>query len=253
MKLKVDGNGNAVLQDGKPVYIHDDGKEVAIDVPATISKIGALNKEAQGHRERAEKAEKELKSFEGISDPDAARKALKTVENLDHKKLVDAGDVEKVKSEAIKAVRQEYDPIVKERDGLKIQLETHLVGGAFSRSKFISERFAAEGPAGVEIAQALFGSRLKVEDGKVVGYDAQGNKLYSRSRPGELADAEEAIELLVDAYPYKDTILKSSGASGSGAAPSGGQGVTPPKGNLGGNKAERTAALAARFPELNQR
>lgn len=31
MKLKLDDNGNAVLQDGKPVYVHDDGKEIAFD------------------------------------------------------------------------------------------------------------------------------------------------------------------------------------------------------------------------------
>lgn len=27
MKLKLDENGNVVVQDGKPVYVYDDGKE----------------------------------------------------------------------------------------------------------------------------------------------------------------------------------------------------------------------------------
>lgn len=94
--------------------------------------------------------------------------------------------------------------------------------GAFSRSKFIAEKFAAEGPAGVEIAQALFQNRFKVEDGKVVAYDAAGGKIYSRTRHGELADAEEAIEIMVDAYPHKAHILKGSGASGGGAQGGGG-------------------------------
>lgn len=31
MKLKLDENGYVVVQDGKPVYVHDDGKEVAFD------------------------------------------------------------------------------------------------------------------------------------------------------------------------------------------------------------------------------
>jgi hypothetical protein len=110
--------------------------------------------------------------------------------------------------------------VTKEVETLKSQLHAQMVGGAFSRSKFIAEKFAAEGPAGVEIAQALFGARLKVEDGKVIGYDASGNKLYSRSRPGELADPDEAIELLIDAYPHKGSILKGTGASGGGAGPS---------------------------------
>lgn len=227
MKLKLDEKGNAVLQDGKPVYVHDDGKEVAFDAPATVATISRLNGEAKANRERAEAAEGALKPFKdaGIADPAAAAKALATVKNLDDKKLVDAGEVDKIKAEAIKAVEEKYGPIVKKAETLEGQLNSHLIGGAFNRSKFIAEKFAAPGPAGIELAQALFGSRLKVEDGKVVGYDAQGSKLYSRSRPGELADPDEAIELLVDQYPHKAHILKGTGASGSGTNPGTGGGT----------------------------
>jgi len=224
VKLKLDDQGHVVVQDGKPVYVHDDGKEVAFDAPGTVSTISRLNGEAKSHRERAEAAEQALKGFEGITDPAAALKALSTVKNLDDKRLVDAGEVEKVKAEAIKAIEDRYAPMVKENETLKGQLNSHLIGGAFASSKFIAEKFAAEGPAGVEIARALFGNSLKVEDGKVVGYDAQGNKLYSRARPGELASAEEAIELLVDSYPHKNSILKGSGANGGGAGHGGGNG-----------------------------
>lgn len=224
MKLKLDDQGHVVVQDGKPVYVHDDGKEVAFDAPGTVSTISRLNGEAKSHRERAEAAEGLLKGFEGIADPAAALKALSTVKNLDDKRLVDAGEVEKVKAEAIKAIEDRYAPMVKENETLKGQLNSHLIGGAFAQSKFIAEKFAAEGPAGVEIARALFGNSLKVEEGKVVGYDAQGNKLYSRARPGELASAEEAIELLVDSYAHKNSILKGSGANGGGAGHGGGNG-----------------------------
>lgn len=224
MKLKLDDQGHVVVQDGKPVYVHDDGKEVAFDAPGTVSTISRLNGEAKSHRERAEAAEQALKGFEGITDPAAALKALSTVKNLDDKRLVDAGEVEKVKAEAIKAIEDRYAPMVKENETLKGQLNSHLIGGAFASSKFIAEKFAAEGPAGVEIARALFGNSLKVEDGKVVGYDQSGNKLYSRARPGELASAEEAIELLVDSYPHKNSILKGSGANGGGAGHGGGNG-----------------------------
>jgi hypothetical protein len=91
MKLKLDEKGNVVVQDGKPVYVADDGKEIAFDAPATRDTITRLNKEAQSHRERAEVAEGRIKDFEGIEDPDKARKALETVKNLDDKKLIDAG------------------------------------------------------------------------------------------------------------------------------------------------------------------
>ncbi|WP_373379897.1 DUF6651 domain-containing protein [Cupriavidus nantongensis] len=226
MPFKYDEAGNIVLQEvsGKklPVFIGADGKEAPFDGDSTVATISRLNGEAKSHRERAESAEATLKTFEGITDPAAAIKALTTVKNLDDKKLVDAGEVEKVKAEAIKSVEEKYAPVVKKAEDLEAQLNSHLVGGAFSRSKFIAEKFAAEGPAGVEIAQALFHNRFKVEDGKVVAYDAAGGKIYSRTRHGELADAEEAIEIMVDAYPHKAHILKGSGASGGGAQGGGG-------------------------------
>ena len=91
MKLKIDEQGHAVLQDGKPVYVKDDGAEVAFDVTGTVATIGRLNAEAKQHRERAEAAEGKLKGFEGIDDPAKALEAMKITANLDQKKLVDAG------------------------------------------------------------------------------------------------------------------------------------------------------------------
>lgn len=212
MKLKLDENGSAILQDGKPVYVHDDGKEVAFDAAGTVATISRLNGEAKSHRERAEAAEKIAKAFEGIDDAEAARKALETVRNLDDKKLVDAGEVEKVKAEAIKAVEERFAPVVEEHKKLQGELYQERIGGAFSRSAMIQEKFAI--PA--DLVQARFGDAFKIEDGKVVAYDQAGNKIYSRANPGEEAGFEEALDIIVDQYPYKEHILKGSGATGGG-------------------------------------
>ena len=75
MKLKLDEQGNAVLQDGKPVYVHDDGKEIPFDAPAAMQKISGLNTEAKQHREAKGTAEAKLKAFDGIEDAAAALKA----------------------------------------------------------------------------------------------------------------------------------------------------------------------------------
>lgn len=218
MKLKLDENGHVVVSDGKPVYVHDDGKEVAFDAVGTVATISRLNGEAKSHRERAEAAESSLKAFEGIADPKTALQAIETIKNLDAKKLVDAGEVDKVRAEAIKAIEDKYAPIVKERDDLRGELVNEKVGGSFARSQFISEKMAI--PA--DLVQARFGDAFKLEDGRVVAYDKQGNKLFSRSNPGEVAKFDEALEILIDNYPHKDHILKGSSASGSGSQ--GGQG-----------------------------
>lgn len=226
MKLKLDEQGNAVLQDGKPVYVHDDGKEVAFDAPGTVATITRLNAEAKTHREGKEAAEKLLKGFEGIEDGAAARKALEIVANLDQKKLVDAGEIEKVKAEISKAFQGQLDEANTKATTFEKQLYDEKIGGAFARSKLIADKLAI--PA--DLVQARFGQAFKIEDGKTVAYDQHGNKIYSRERPGELADFDEALSSLVEQYPYRDHILKGSGANGGGA-PAGGSG-----GGLGGKK-----------------
>ncbi|MNJ13842.1 hypothetical protein D3C77_80530 [compost metagenome] len=241
MKLKtveVDGKQYAEIQDGKPVYVEDDGKEVAFDAIGTRSTITRLNAEAKSHRERADGFEKVAKAFEGIEDAAAARKALETVANLDAKKLVDAGEIEKVKGEISKAFQTQLDEANGKAQTFEQQLYAEKIGGSFARSQFIAEKMAV--PA--DMVQAAFGSNFKIEEGKVVAYDAQGQKVFSRSRPGELADFNEALETLVSQYPHRDHILKSSGANGGGAPNGGGQHKTT-KGNFGGSKAERLEAI----------
>lgn len=222
MKLKtvtIEGKTYAeVNEQGLPLYIHDDGKEVAHDAPQTVATISRLNGEAKTNRERYEKAESALKTFEGIEDPAAAKKALETLKNFDDKKLVDAGEVEKIKLEAIKAVEEKYAPIVQERDAVQQQLHKELIGGGFARSKFIQENIAVP----VDMIQATFGQSFKIEEGKVVAYGADGQKIYSRTRPGEVADFDEALETLVGGYQYKDHILKGGQGSGGGFQGGGG-------------------------------
>lgn len=221
MKLKLDEAGHVVVQDGKPVYVHDDGKEVAFDAAATVATIARITDESKGFKTRAQTAEGKLDAFAGIEDPKAAKDALAKVANWGDKELVEAGKVEEIKAAVIKAKDEEYKPVVAERDALKGELHGEKIGGAFARSKFISDKIAVPS----DIVQARFGSNFKLEDGKVIAYDTSGNKLFSRAKPGEPADFEEALELLVDGYAHKDSILKGTGGSGTGKQPGQGGGT----------------------------
>jgi hypothetical protein len=224
MPFKYDADGHIVLQEVNgqklPVFVNAGGAETPFDGDGTVATISRLNGEAKSHRERAEKAETSLKAFEGITDPEAAMKALNTVKNLDDKRLVDAGEVEKVKNQAIQSVRAEFEPVLKERDALKSDLFNEKIGGAFARSKFIGEKVAI--PA--DFVQATFGKHFSIEDGKILAKDANGNQLFSRTRHGEPADFEEALSILVDSHAQRDSILKGSQASGGGAHGGGGGG-----------------------------
>lgn len=212
-----------VSEDGKPLYIHDDGKEVAFDAPRAIAKIDELGLEAKNNRISKEQAEASLKTFEGL-DAEKARNALNTIKNFDDKKLIDAGEAERVRTEAIDSVKQTYETqlgqITQERDAFQQQLHNELIGGGFARSKFIQEKVAVP----MDMVQAMFGQNFKVEDGKPIAYDSKGQKIYSRTSHGDEAGFDEALEILIGGYQYKDSILKGSQAGGGGFSGQGGQG-----------------------------
>ncbi|KFD19694.1 hypothetical protein GTPT_1625 [Tatumella ptyseos ATCC 33301] len=217
MKLKtVEVNGQqfaALDNNGLPVYVHEDGKEIGFDAAQAIGKISALNGEAKSHREAKEAAESSLAKFSGISDPSKALEALEMMTKIDQKKLIDAGSVDQVKAEITKSFQAQLEEAANRSKALEGQLYDAKIGGSFAGSKFISEKMAIPS----DFVQARFGQSFKIEDGQVVAYDGSGNKVYSRSKPGELAGFDEALEYLVEQYPQKDHILKASGNNGGGS------------------------------------
>ena len=82
----------------KALVIKRNGKEVAFDAVYTLGTITRLNKEAQTNREEAKQFKEKLALF-GDLDPTSAKDALNKLKNLDDKKLVDAGEIEKLKAE----------------------------------------------------------------------------------------------------------------------------------------------------------
>lgn len=223
-KLKVDDKGNVVVQDGKAVYVDDTGKDVAFDPEHATGTITRLNGEAKSHREGKEQAEAKLKAFEGITDPAVAIKAMATVKNLDDKTLVDAGKVEEIKQAAIAATKAQYEPFKVQAETLEKQLIEEKIGGAFSRSPLIvGDKAILAIPA--DLVQARFGKQFALKDGKVIATDVHGNQIYSKARPGEAADFDEALSIIVDQYAHKDSILKSSGANGGGSGNNGNPGA----------------------------
>jgi hypothetical protein len=256
MKLKtvtIEGKTYAVVDDnGQPVYTHNDGRDLPFDAPGTMARIGGLNKEAQTHREAFEAAQATLKRFEGIEDPDAARQALTTVGNLKAGDLKTAAEVEAIKEAARKAAETQQadigrqsaakiDELTKERDTFRDGLYAEKVGGAFSRSKFITDKSTVP----PDMMQAMFGKHFKIEDGKIVPYGPDGNKIYSTVKGGEVADFEEGLEYLVNSYPNKGNILKGAGHNGGSGAP--GQG-----GQQGGKAGDKPTMTRQAFDGMSK-
>jgi len=216
-KLNAAGDG-IELKDGNPIWVNADGSETTMGGDT----ITNLRGEAQRNRVRYETAENKLKDFEGL-DPTKAREALDTLGKIDQKKLIDAGEVDKVRAQIGGEWQAKVDEANKATELANARADSYLIDNAFKGSKFIGDKLTI--PA--DMVQATFGKNFKVEEGKIVAYDANGNKLASKNRAGEFANVDEALEQFVEGYASKDYILKGANNQGSGAgggAPGGGAG-----------------------------
>jgi hypothetical protein len=212
VKLKTSESGQVELKDGRPVYVSDDGTELALDAAALYGQVRKLTNEARTKREALEAAEARLAAFAGIEDPETARQALEAVKSLDGKTKA---DIEKARAEVSKAWEAKLAEEAKRRQELEQALHKELIGGGVARSKFVAEKSAL--PA--DLLLAAVGNRLGVEGGQVVGKRADGSPIYSRENPSQLAGIDEILETLVVESPYKDHILKATQKSGSGPQP----------------------------------
>ena len=247
MEIKLYENKNAVLQDGKPVYVTDDGQEFVADVPSMHANILKFKGDQQASRKTIKDLNEKYKPFTEIEDVhvwyDKATKAIATVKNLDDKTLVDAGKVEQVKAE----VKEAYEGQVAQLKTTLQESETKHSEALTAKDRVIhnltiGNEFANDphfsGPNKStnlfpDLARSYYGHHFKnvPVDGKpdmvrVVGY-LNGNEILSRKPDtiGEPAEFNEAIGIIIAQDPRREEIL-ASGHSGSGAG--GGGGGTPP-------------------------
>lgn len=254
LSLKLDDKGNVVVEDGKPVYTDKDGNDVALDATALYVKIAELSTEAKNHRTSKSALKTELddirKLFDGVEDlaewKKQADKNAVTVENFSQKDLVEAKKVDEIKKAQQEAFDAEKDNLLKSFSEKEGEFQSTLttkdniiynltVSSEFARSPW----FAGDNSKTIltpEIAQSYFGKNFKVEeDGKhpdgtpktrVTGYIGD-NPIYTKKplKAGELADFDEAMGVIMENYPMKDRILRSSGGgSGAGGGAGGGGG-----------------------------
>jgi len=209
---KTDDSGNLVTDaSGNPIMVDDSGKETAI----ASGYIQRINTESATHRREAKEAKEKLANF-GDLDPDAAREAIEKTKDLDLSKMVEKGELDKVRQ----AVISQYEPklteaeqraadIARERDNL-------LRSNAFNSSKFLAERLAVPR----DFVTAAYQDRFKIEDGQLVPVRPNGDVIYN-SR-GEIASVDEAFEMFIGERQDKDQLLRAPAASGSGSGGAGG-------------------------------
>lgn len=213
---KVDENGNIVMKDGNPVYVNTNGEEQTV----AVDTISRLNNESKMHREAKEAALEKLKAFEGL-DATKAREALEMVAKLDANKLIDAGKVDEVKAQITSQFQGQIDEKSKALTDLQTKYDNMIINNLFANSEFIRNNVAVPR----DMFEAKFRDNFKVENGQIIVYGNDGNRLYSKERAGEYATPEEGLRILAEAHPNRDTILRANTGTGTGSnGASGGSG-----------------------------
>jgi len=226
MKLKLDENGNVVVKDGMPIYVDSEGKDIVHDAPKLLFKVTSLTEEKDRHFEKANGLQKTLDLFKGI-DPEKAKEALSVVEKLDGKKMIEAGEFDKLKdqmqeisAQKLDELKQSYETKLGETEAInstqQSTIEHLMITNNFAQSPW----FSGPTPKTVlapDLAANLFKPYFKVEgagqDIKMVGY-LDGEKIPSRKNVGEPADFDEAISTIIERHPGKDRFLASQGGTG---------------------------------------
>lgn len=238
MKLKLDKDGHAVLQDGMPVYQYEDGTEQPLDAAATVknfeNKISNLIEEKDRHFNDKKKAEEKIKAY-GKIDPESAQKHFKLVKQLEGKQLVDEHGLEQYQrqwtEEVTASINEERETERKQWDAEKEEYNTNLknlndivydlaVTNQFSNHPY----FSGDNPKTFykpDHAAKIFGDKFKVDIGKdrrvkVFAVDADGKTMLSKKNHGEPASFNEAVELIVQSEAEHHDIFRATNRRGPG-------------------------------------
>lgn len=77
------------------------------------------------------------------------------------------------------------------------------IGRAFDKSKYIADDLLLP----PDMVHARFGDAFRMEDGRPVAYE-NGVRVLSRTRIGEPADVDEALEYFVSKHPHRDIFVR---------------------------------------------
>ena len=170
----------------------------------------------------------QLKGFEGI-DPEAARKAMGVMQQLDDQKLIDAGKLDEVLEQRTSRMQSDYEGRIK---ALNESLEQHKSEGAVFKSKLTevvidnSLQAAVSKTATVRqgAMQDIISRGRNVwsinDDGTPVPTGSDGKVMYGKDGKTTLS-MEEWAQSLVDDAGY---LFEQSSGGGSGGGKGGGKG-----------------------------
>jgi len=212
---------------GKPL-VKDGDKEFEVDAIGANEKITSLVTESNDRRKKIGDLTTEIDALKATNGELTTK-----VDSIDDKNKVEIETLTNNINKIWEEKAQTWETEKKELNG--------SLFNATTGAKFATSKVAAKLVLPPDIALATFGKSFK-PDGTAV--DSAGNVLLSRENAGKPAEFDEALSMLIDAYPNKDAILKSEAGGGGGHTAGGGNGGSGEDLSAKDNIKEGLAALS---------
>lgn len=160
---------------------------------------------------------KALEKYDGI-DPEKYRQLTEQEKKIREKKLIEAGEIDKVVEERVKAMKEEHTTTMKtvttERDTLQAKLSSVLIDSAVKSAAIAIGVI----PTAVDDVVLRAKATFSMKNGEVVPLDAKGNVIYGKDGTTPLS-VDEWVKGLKQSAPHLFEGMKGSGAAGSRGGP----------------------------------
>lgn len=187
-----------------------------------IEDVSGLKSALQKERDNVKELKAKYAAYEGI-DPEKAQEALQKLRDLEEKKLIEAGELEKVLENRTKMMRQDHQAQVEQLTKRAETAETTIVDLQKQLATAVIERGIADAVG--EVGQPRKGALIdiiqrgrqtwKLDDkGKPVAVNEDGTAIYGKDGKEPISMKEWAQNLLEQA-PHLFEESKGGGGRGS--------------------------------------
>jgi hypothetical protein len=163
---------------------------------------------------------KALEKFEGV-DIETYQKLVEQDRKLKEKKMIDAGDLEKVVEERVKALKADMEgslqSVSKERDTLATKLSSVLIDSAV-KSAAVSVGVV---PTAVDDVVLRAKTTFQMKGGEVVAINGKGDVIYGKDGVTPMS-IDEWVKDLKASAPHLFEGMRGGGAGGAGGRPGAG-------------------------------
>ena len=214
-------------------------------VEDAVSGLKSKNSELIG---KLKERDEQIKKFDGI-DPDSVRNIIKRFADDEEAKLIADGKIDDVLNKRTERMRGDYEKKLAEAQ--KIAHESSERAKSYEGRVLENSLMAAASKVGVHqhaVDDVLFRGRAMFaldSNGQAVMLGEDGKPVLGKDGKSPYSPLEW-LEGMKEKAPHWFPATASGGGAGGGHSGSGNNS----KGNLGGTKEERLAAINARFPDL---